>query len=366
MIVQCYFLKNKKEFMNRFRGIVLGFSLLASVSSQASSFSNIYVIGDSLSDQANLRNATLSLSNNTDQRPASDHYFQGRFSNGEVYSGLLAQRLGLSLSASSEGGNNFAYGGTRADYNRVEENSTTPFDFQDGIYAPNAFPWTLNTQRQAFEARGINDPNALFVVWSGSNDVGDLIRPTIASGGAFDAASFISGAIQGVENVIDTYKAAGAGTVLVPNIADLGLIPNVTVLNPPGATIVSDTATALAQAYNAALDSLLDQFKDIDIIRFDTFGFSREIAADPAAFGFTNVEASCYSGFVVADVNNVETVCDSEETYAYWDGEHPTTRFHNIIVDRMFAAVVSEPYSILLVFIGFVLLVHRNSQKKLF
>jgi phospholipase/lecithinase/hemolysin len=357
--------KKERNIMKQLRSIVLVFSLLASINSQASSFSNIYVIGDSLSDQGNLRNATLSLSNNTDERPASDHYFQGRFSNGEVYSGLLAQRLGLSLSASSEGGNNFAYGGTRTDFNRVEENSTTPFDFQDGIYAPDAFPWALNTQRQAFEARGINDPNALFVVWSGSNDVGDLIRPTISSGGSFNAASFISDAIGGIGNVIGTFKAAGAETVLVPNIADLGLIPNVTVLNPPGATIVSDTATALAQAYNTALDSLLDQFADIDIIRFDTFGFSREIAADPAALGFTNVEASCYSGFVDADVDNVETVCDSEVTYAYWDGEHPTTRFHNIVADRMFAAAVPEPYSILLVFTGFVAFMLRNSKKSI-
>lgn len=346
--------------MNRFRGIVLGFSLLASGSSQASSFSNIYVIGDSLSDQGNLRNATLSLSNNTDERPASDHYFQGRFSNGEVYSGLLAQRLGLSLSASSEGGNNFAYGGTRTDYNRVEENSTTPFDFPDGIYTPNAFQWTLNTQRQAFEDRGINDPNALFVVWSGSNDVGDLIRPTLASGGSFDAGSYIKGAVLGIGNVVNTYIAAGARTVIVPNIADLGLVPRVAALNPPGATIVTDTATALAQAYNTALDSLLDQFTDIDIIRFDTFGLLREMVEDPASFGFTNAELSCYSGFVVADVNNVETVCNSEETYVFWDGEHPTTRFHDVLADRMFSAVVPEPYGILLISMGLVLLaMHR-------
>jgi outer membrane lipase/esterase len=277
---------------------------------------------------------------------------------------LLAQHLGLNLSASSEGGNNFAYGGTRTNYNRIEENSTTPFDFQDGIYAQNARPWTLNSQRQAFEAQNVNDPNALFVVWSGSNDVGDLIRPTLASGGAFDATSFINGAIQGVENVIEAYKNAGAKTVLVPNIADLGLIPNITTLNPQGTTIVSDTATGLVQAYNASLDNLLNQFTDIDIIRFDTFSFSREIAANPEAFGLTNVEASCYSGFVLADVSNVETVCASEESYAYWDGEHPTTKFHSIIADRMLIAVVPEPYSILLVFIGLVALSQRNLQKQ--
>lgn len=343
---------------NIIRCIVFWLGLMASIHSQAQSFSDIYVIGDSLSDQGNLRNATLSLS----ERPASDHYFQGRFSNGEVYSGLLAQRLGLNLSASSEGGNNFSFGGTRTDYNRVEENSATPFDFPDGIFPENAFPWTLNTQRQAFEARGVNDPNALFVVWSGSNDVGDLIGPTIASRGAFDAASFINGAVQGIGNVIDTYIAAGARTVMVPNVADLGLVPRVAALNPPGNTIVTDTATALTQAYNAALDSLLDQFTDIEIIRFDTFGFLREVIADPAGFGFTNTDAPCYSGFVVADTNNVETVCDSEETYVFWDGEHPSTKFHNIMADRMFERVVPEPYSILLVLTGLVLLMLRNSN----
>jgi len=347
--------------MIKFFKIILGFSLWTS-SLHAASFSNIYVIGDSLSDQGNLRKATLILSNGNDERPASDHYFQGRFSNGEVYSELLAQQLGLSLTSSLEGGNNFAFGGTRSNYNRIEINAATPFNFPDGIYAPDTFNWTLETQRQAFEAKNIFDPNALFVVWSGSNDVGDWIGPTLASHGAFNISPFLSEAIQETKNVIDTYIDSGARTIIVPNIADLGLVPRVAALNPPGSLIVTETATALTQAYNIALNNLLDQYSDIDIIRFDIFNLLRDITEHPKTFGFTNAKSPCYTGFVIADTNGEETVCNSEETYVFWDSEHPTTKFHDILAKQMLTTLLPEPDSLLLFLFGLIVLYSRKTH----
>ena len=158
--------------------------LAAGTASALPIFSNIYVLGDSLSDQGNLFDATLALRGAG--IPASDHYVDGRFSNGEVYSGLLARRLGLTLNSTSRGGNNFAYGGTRTDYNIVEAAKPgSSFDPGDpGGLAAGSYAWTLDLQRQAFVSRGISDPAALYVVFSGSNDIGDLLQGRAPGGSA--------------------------------------------------------------------------------------------------------------------------------------------------------------------------------------
>ena len=74
-------------------------------------FSNIYVIGDSLSDQGNLLRATSLIQAQTPQVPQLPdprHYAAGRFSNGPVYTDYLSASLGIPLAPSLFGGNNFA------------------------------------------------------------------------------------------------------------------------------------------------------------------------------------------------------------------------------------------------------------------
>ena len=320
--------------------------LLATSVSWAGPFSDIYVLGDSLSDQGNLFKATQALTGSG--LPASDHYFSGRFSNGEVYSGLLAQALGLTLTASSTGGNNFAYGGTRTNYNIVEDPPTP------GGATPGLYPWTLNLQRQAFADRHVADPNALYVVFSGSNDVGDLIRPTLIGGfGATLAQS--NAAAQAILDVVITFKNTGAQYVLVPNVPDLGVVPSITRLNPPGSNAISDVATALSQRFNNTVDSLLAEFTGIQIVRFDTFDFVRQVRNDPALFNLTNVTQPCYTGFV-DPAGPSDTVCANPQSYAYWDVEHPTTVMHSLLADHMSAAlnvaVVPEPASWALMLVG--------------
>ena len=73
----------------------------------AEDFSSIYFFGDSLSDVGNLNAVTLGIL-------PGDAYYDGRFSNGPVYSELLADEFGLGpLRPSIRGGTGFAYGGGR-------------------------------------------------------------------------------------------------------------------------------------------------------------------------------------------------------------------------------------------------------------
>lgn len=295
-------------------------------------FSNIYVIGDSLADQGNLFNAIST--------PAADHYYLGRFSNGEVYTGLLAEKLGGCLTATSseeEGGTNFAYGGTRTNYNIVENPPTT------GGFTPGSYPWTLNLQRQAFVDQAINDPHGLYIVFSGSNDMSDLIGRTIVQGFA-STKPMSDQAVQGIRNSIQAFIDAGARDILVPNLPDLGVVPRVFTRNPPNSTLVSDTATALATRYNQTLDQVLDEIastNDVNIIRFDTFSFLREVVGNPAAFGLSNATEPCYTGFVTP-ASPTDTVCDTPEAYVFWDNEHPTTAFHAVLANQLRLTLIAD------------------------
>src|SRR3569832_78758 len=163
-------------------------------------FSNLFILGDSLSDQGNLFAATSALFPVTiPPIPAADLYYQGRFSNGEIYAGLLANKLGLSYSHNSVGGDNNAYGGARTTYNRVE--ASAPFNL-GGILPSGERPWTLDLERGAIAAQGIHDPIALYVILSGSYDVGEIL-PLVLTGNSVLAAQFMSSAVTVIKVVID-------------------------------------------------------------------------------------------------------------------------------------------------------------------
>ena len=310
--------------------------MLGTNAAQAGVFNDLYLLGDSLADQGNLYQASLLTTGAG--IPANDHYADGRFANGEVYSGLLAQGLGLTLKGSSAGGHNFAYGGARADYNIVEDPGNG-VGFPVGLY-----PWSLNLERAAFEARHVNNPNALFVVFSGSNDVSDMIGETARLG--FSATKAQSdGAVQSTLAVVDAFKAAGARYVLVPNLPDLGLVPKITSLNAVLGFNVSGLATALTTRFNNTLDAALDQVTGVQIIRFDTFSLLHQIHDQPASFNLGNVTEPCYTGFV-EPATPADTVCANPQSYLFWDSEHPSTAMHSLMANAMLAqinAAVPEP-----------------------
>lgn len=285
----------------------------------------MYVLGDSLSDQGNLLAATTALGAPSHQPGVPDqlHYFEGRFSNGVNYVDALAEKLGISVMPSLAGGTNFAFGGARTTYNVVEQ----PF----GPYPQGAFPWSLNAETAAFVAQAGNrqaDPTVLFVVFSGSNDLADVLSLRLSP------ATTIATTVDGIRQAILAFKAAGARTILVPNLPDLGKIPLVTQNGPA----VAAFATALSEQYNAALDAMLDTIEGVNIIRFDTFAFITDVVDNPTAYGFTNSTDACYSGFVTPDPTATE--CADPDAHVFWDGEHPTSKLYSLLADELYASVL--------------------------
>jgi len=74
---------------------------------------------------------------------------------------------------------------------------------------------------------------------------------------------------------------------------------------------------------------------------FSIYSLVTAVNANPAAYGLTN--ASDASGAIPG--------ADPSQ-YLYWDGIHPTAAGHAILAQSMYAAVVPEPSSCLLVLAG--------------
>jgi phospholipase/lecithinase/hemolysin len=286
---------------------------------------SMYVLGDSLSDQGNLLAATTALGAPSQQPGLPDpvHYFQGRFSNGGNYVDALAAKLGIAVLPSLAGGTNFAFGGARTDYNVVEQ----PF----GPYPADAFPWSLHDETEAFLAQARRrqaNPTALFVVFSGSNDLADVLALRL------DPATTIAITVEGIRDAILAFKSAGARTILVPNAPNLGKVPLVTVRGPQAVAF----ATALSLQYNAALEAMLETIDNVNVVRFDTFAFITDVVDHPAKYGFTDSTQPCYSGFVVPDP--AATECADPDAHVFWDGEHPTSKLYSILADELYASVL--------------------------
>ena len=303
-------------------------SLFASLPAFASTYSGLYFFGDSLTDTGNVT-AVYATVPKLPGEPAVKPgvpYFDGRASNGPLYSDVLASGLGLQALASAQGGNNFAFGGARTRYQLVGP----PF-------------LGIGAQVAQFNARpGPADPNALYVLWGGSNNLQDILlgRTSDVFGKPIPGVGATLGDIGGMLNSL---YAEGARNLLVPNVPNLGRVPRIGEL---GGAPARAAGTFLSKSFNDGLNSLLNGFDaahpDANLIRFDTFGALEGIAANAAGLGLLNLTDRCYTG----DDRNFTgggTVCANPDSYLFWDGIHPTAFVHKLLGQAMLGAVAAVP-----------------------
>lgn len=331
---QTFWSDNGMSSIYSMAGVLLLVSVAVPIAASAKPYTSLYVLGDSYSDQGNLLAATTASGPalGQPQQPDPARYDNGRFSNGPIYLDVLAHGLGVASTPSLLGGTNFAFGGALTATNTNEQPPAGT-----GAYPPGIYLWSLNAERDAFSARVAAegaDPTGLYVVFSGLNDIAAVAQRGLPPGPT------IASTVTGVINAVEAFKAAGAQTVLVPNLPDIGLLPVVTSLEPlvPG---VSAQVSQLTAGYNAALAAALAQVSGIQVIQFDTFKLLDDVVANPTQFGFSNATTPCYSGFVVPDPT--ATVCSDPSQHVFWDPQHPTTAFQTLLGEQLLATVMPVP-----------------------
>ena len=366
--------------MPRIRILAGALALAISGSAAAAQFDNVIVFGDSLSDNGNLSIA--------EQLP----FAPSRFTTnpGLVAMEHVSDFYGITLTPSLAGGTDFAFGGAGLNNNSPGTPSTVP---------------TLPTQLQAYLSAtgGAADPNALYSVWGGAND---LFYTATSVGAAATAQQLIAQTIQaqvqqaiagnvipndpaaiaaftaqitplvtqqvtaqveaaaGVSTLMDAAQAqasmqqaaqtelgliaqlgqAGAKRVIVFNLPDVGQVPSSLAQGPETAAQI----TGLSIVYDSALNAGLAQ-TGVDIIPIDTFGLLHEVIADPSRYGFTNVtDAAC-------GLTSTSLLCGpqgsgapftyapgTDQSFLFADGVHPTTAAH-ALVGQYVVSVIQAP-----------------------
>jgi outer membrane lipase/esterase len=251
--------------------------------------------------------------------PPVPPYAAGLFSNGTLFSQLIAANYGASMTASSKGGTAYSWGGARTGAIpgiAADQQSKTP-----------SMVAQVDTYLKDISAQA--NPQFLYMIDAttfGNNITAGL--PLIQAG-TITSTQLVTAAIGDVVGIVNRLYAAGARNFLVFNAPNVGATPLAQSL---GAT-AAGAATQLSAGFNQNLAAQLNVLKanapGMNIYLLDTFALEVQIKASPASFGFTNVTAPC-----VTTTSLCGTTLATQNAYFYWDGFHPTNGVGTLVAQR--------------------------------
>lgn len=272
----------------------------------AISFTNVFSFGDSLSDTGNISQAT-----GFPPAPYTPGRFTGDFQDGtpgQVWVEYVSAHFGGSSVHSLAGGTNYAWGGARTGPDNA------------------GLPPSLLDQHNFFlnDVGGSADPDALYTVFGGGNDVRD---------------NDIATSVGNIRTIIENLAAAGARNFFVPTLPDIGMTPEALAGDAPGGP--SAVISAASVQFNTDLTAMLDDLEatlGITIARLDLFATFNAVIDDPGAFGLANASDSCFTG---------TALCSDVDSFLFFDGIHPTAMGHALVgslaIDAIEAAFIPIP-----------------------
>jgi len=264
----------------------------------AMSFTDIFVLGDSLSDTGNVF-AVLGT-------PA-DPYFDGNFSNGPVWIEIIAAALNLPVNPNFQGGTNYAIGGAQT--------STA------GLL-PGSGLTSQGTNLISFSG-GTLPSDALYAIWGGGNDV---LNSTSLTG----PGNLSQEGADNIAAIVTNLAAAGATTFLIPNLPDIGATPAAGSNSALFSQLTDEFNTELAQVI-ADLQANLG----VTIITLDVFSILDAFLSNPMGLNTTD---PCF-----VDAGNV---CADPDNYVFWDDVHPTAFAHAVLGNTALASLVPVPAAV--------------------
>lgn len=281
--------------------LTLAASAALATTASAQSYGRLVVFGDSLSDNGNLYLASGRT------QPPSPPYFQGRFSNGPVFT----EQLGFAaanFNGPVTGSINFAYGGSRTDNNI-------------------AFPPGMRQQLTTYVGRGGTFGSGdLVSVLGGANNIFQgigafaVLPPASQANPTGYINPILTAAVADMNFLVNDIASRGAGTILVTNLPRLGITPQFR--TTPVASLADYAGSTFNSGLQTALMTTAAARPGTNIILFDLAKVSDLLASSPGRFGLSNVTESCFTG---------TTLCSNPDSYLYFDGVHPTAAGHRLI-----------------------------------
>ncbi len=261
-------------------------------------FSNLFAFGDSLTDTGNVSEA-----------PATNRNADGSAS---IWINDLGNDLGINVTPSSKGGNNYA------EYGSVT--GTLPF----GVVGSHPITEQLQIQQYLTSTGGTANPNALYTVWSGGNDLVDGLFKGLSED---DMLILSQASIGNTLGNVMTLSNAGAKYIIVANIPDFSRTPLAQFLfgNDPQKL---EKISELVQGYDTQLLASLDATGK-DIIQVDSAGAFAAIQDNFAKFGFVGAESETCNFLSMVKCGSP----DPNQDIFFSDGFHPSQATHKIMAD---------------------------------
>ena len=305
-------------------------------------FSGVYVFGDSLVDSGNaLRAAELAARFPFIGLPegaplASKGYFEGRFTDGYNFADLVSNKMLLAPTSPTfpygfedpllgiplpfvgrpTGANlNFAYGGAQA----IQGTEDVP---------------DLDDQTDAYRNFPAADPNALYIVTMGGNDLRELVPTSDGPMIAVVPTARLEAIATTIAEEVGQLFQFGARHVLVTGIPDIGMLPGFAGLpNEVG-------LRSVASAYSRQVDSLLTTKlaalslpAGAELTRASLIDVSNQLLANPAAFRLSNLTQAR----TVVQAGALDT--SGTSGFLFFDEVHPSAQVH-----ALFAASILDTY----------------------
>lgn len=271
-------------------------------------FSKLVIFGDSLSDTGNLAAVTLNF-------PYPFH--ANRVSDGPLLVDYLAAAYASSAAPSlhlddrSEGFNFAVLGGNILGDDRED----------------------LSAQVDAYLSRVNNraDAQAMYFVLIGGNDLRDLRAQSSSAQALLRIDLIVRTLSVQLQRLID----AGATTLVVANVADIGRLPE-TLMRQAADPEISARATQYTRAYNESLQTELQQLRrsTVELVELDLFGAFNNLLANTSALGYRHTDVGCFelSGY------SFHPDCESGrrfDRFVFFDNLHPSGKTNKFIADAL-------------------------------
>lgn len=283
-----------------------------------STYSKVYIFGDSLSDTGNLGSIVGGI---------PSPYVNNRISNGPIAADTLAEKLGGSADASLHliglnAGHNYSVAGAKASTNEVID---------------------LNTQILSFQANhaSIAPSDALYVVFIGGND----IRAAVSEPDDVIANTILQTANDNVKNAIIFLKNMGARSFLVINAPNIALLPETRLI---AAATQSPTfierATQLSKRYNKLLHNTVHELEDHNkskITEFNLFKLFEKSIENASKLGITNTTEACFRSRIPDFHPDCNFGLNAGQFY-FFDEIHPTTQVHTLFGEAFVKVITKD------------------------
>ncbi len=313
-------------------------SLIASTASEAAYFSKLIVFGDSTVDSGYYRALPSPGGGTTYNAYWAAAVAAGAgaptSSPGQVYPQVLASYFGLKADPANQGGTNFATSGAK----NIDINTSENGGFKSAI------PIATQIENYLSASGGLADPNALFLVSSGGNDISFAIGRAGAGPYPNDPSAYLTTAATGLATAIARLKNAGAQTIVVAK-------------NQPSSTTGTNVIVQYAVNFSETLFSTLTN-QGVNYITADVYSVMLSIFSKPASYGFTSTSTlaghtactappgvtTAWGLLCSSNPNSPSTFssANADQTNLYADDQHLSTAGQKIIADYVYKLLLQS------------------------